>query len=242
MTEKQLIGQLKQLKNIQPKEDWVIFNKERLFKEGQERGIIVALASFIKELQKGEKFVFQHKLAFSSVLMVAIFIGLFGFVQSSVPGDSLFSIKKMAEEGQAVFVGSSYKPLHNLEIAGKRLDDLTKIAQSNNIEKLAPALVEYKETISNAAKTLGQAGSMQEIALEIKKLGEKEDKVRSLGIELDNNKDLDNAVTDIVEREINVLKQTQLSEENQKILADAEKDLENGNYSAALEKILVIGR
>ncbi|MDD2672575.1 MAG: DUF5667 domain-containing protein, partial [Syntrophales bacterium] len=160
----------------------------------------------------------------------------------SVPGDSLFAIKKMAEDSQAVFVGTGYKPLRNLEIANKRLDDLTKIAQNNDVEKLAPALVEYNETVSKAAKTLAQAGSMEEVSLEIKKLQEKEDTVRSLGIELDNNKDLNNAIGEIVTREIEVLKQGELSEDQQKVLTEAENDLTAGNYSLALEKILTIGK
>ena len=85
MTEKQLICQLKKLQNIQPKKDWVVFTKSKIFEEdniGKEKGIVSLFSTIIKELQIGERFVFQHKLAFASVLIIVVFFGLFGFAQS----------------------------------------------------------------------------------------------------------------------------------------------------------------
>ncbi len=238
MTEKQLISQLKKLRDIQPKKDWVVFSKRKIFEEPKEKGgIISILSTIIKEVQMGEKFVFQHKLAFASVLIIVVFFGLFGFAQNSVPGDSLFALKKMTEQGQAVFISDNYKSIHNFEIAGKRLDDLTKIAQENDVKNLGPAITEYNETISKAAQTLSQAGNMQEIASEIKKLEEKENLIRSLGIEISENEDLDNAIAEIVKRELAYLKQ---SVEEESTLADIEKDIEQGDYSSALEKVLLI--
>ncbi len=78
---------------------------------------------------------------------------------------------------------------------------------------------------------------MQEIASEIKKLEEKENLIRSLGIEISENEDLDNAIAEIVKRELAYLKQ---SVEEESTLADIEKDIEQGDYSSALEKVLLI--
>ncbi|KPJ55342.1 hypothetical protein AMJ47_00520 [Parcubacteria bacterium DG_72] len=243
MTEKQLVCQLKKLQDIQPRKDWVVFTKSKIFEEnniGKEKSIVSLLSTIIKELQMGEKFVFQHKMAFASALIIVVLFGLFGFAQKSVPGDSLFALKKMTEQSQAVFISDNYKSIHNFEIAGKRLDDLTKIAQENDVKKIAPALVEYNETVSRAAETLNQAGSVQEIALEIKKLQEKENLVRSFGIEIAENKDLDNAIAEIVKREVAYLKEKELTEEQKLILADIEKEIEQEDYSSALEKVLLM--
>jgi len=247
MTEKQIISQLKNLKSVKPKEDWVVFAKDKIFSEGvevsgikEERNIVSVVRAFFEELQRGERFVFNHKLVFTSVLTIAIFFGLFGFVQNSVPGNSLFVIKKMAEDGQAAFIADNYKSLHNLEMAGKRLDDLKKIAQTNDVRNLAPALEEYNETVSRAAKTLSQTGNVKEVAAAIKTLHEKQDMVKSYGVEVGDNDELDNALADIVDRELESLAETELTEEQQEILAGAGQKAEEGNYESALEDILKI--
>jgi hypothetical protein len=173
-------------------------------------------------------------------LFIVVFSGLFGFAQNSVPGDSLFALKRFTEQSQAVFIADSYQSIHNLEIAGKRLDDLTKIAQHNDVKNLASAITEYNETVSKAAQGLSQADNVEDVALEVKRLQEKEDVVRSFGIEISDNKDLDDALAKIVKRELKDLKDKELTEEQELIVADIEQDVEAGDYSSALEKVLLI--
>ena len=69
---------------------------------------------------------------------MVILIGVFGFAQNSVPGDSFFSLKKIAEKGTAVFVSEKGQAKHDLEVAGKRLDDLTVLQVSKVFEEIAP--------------------------------------------------------------------------------------------------------
>ena len=241
MTEKKLISELKKFKEIKPNSDWVLFTKNQII--GEEKtcvslGLTQRVGLAWKELLRGEKFVFQHKLAFSSVLMLVILVGMFGFAQQSVPGDSLFTIKKLTEQSQGAFLVD--KSAYNFEMAEKRLDDLTKIAQSNSVDNLAPALIEYNETVSKAAKEIAKSGSIEEIAKEVKKLQEKENEIRSYGIEIKENDDLNVALAGLVERELNALKEKELTEEQQELLAEIEKDIENKDYSEALEKILTM--
>jgi hypothetical protein len=230
MTEKQLIKHLKELKSIQPSKDWVVFTKRRIFKQDR-----TTFRTIIKDLQIGEKFVFQHKFALAPVLVIVILIGLFGFALNSVPGDSLFALKKITEQSQAVFINDTYKSIHNFEIAGKRLDDLQKIAQDNNVKNLAPAITEYNETISKAAKTLDQAGDVKEVAQEIKKLHDKEKEITSLGIVLNDNKDLDDALPKVIERWISDLEKEGNTPEEQ--LDAVKQDYDAGDYWTALEKL-----
>lgn len=230
MNEKQLISNLRKLKEVKPSQDWVVLTKERIFSE--EQGFKQRMQVLMEDLRMGERFLFHHKLAFSSALLMVVFIGLFGFAQNSVPGNSLFTIKKMAEKGQAVFVLD--KTRHDFEIAEKRLDDLTKIAINNDVDNLAPALVEYDETISKVAEGLARTENVEEIIEEIKKLEKKEKEVKAYGIEISENEDLDNVLSNIVKREIESLKEKEVD------TFLIEELYNKKEYSQALEKILIL--
>jgi len=238
-TEKQLISKLQELRQIKPSNHWVVFTKEHVF--GKEKtSPELSFISFIKEIQKGERFVFRHKPAFAFALTAVILIGVFGFAQNSVPGEMLFQLKKITENGTAVFVSEKDHAKHNFEMAGKRLDDLTKIVQENEVKNLASAINEYQESVFKAAGGLAEMESVKEIVSEIKKLEEKEEKIKSLGIEIGESEEMHSALAKIVEMEINDLEEKTLSEEKQEILAEAKQDYEARNYSQALEKILLL--
>lgn len=241
MTEKQLISKIQKLKNVKPDPNWVFFTKERIL--GREKKPESSFLAFIKEIQKGERFVFAHKPAFAFITCLLILIGLFGFAQNSVPGESLFTLKRITEQGQSVFIPKKDQTKHSLEIANKRLDDLTKIAEKNEVKKLAPAINEYQETVSKAAENLAKEESpeaIKEIAGVIKELEQKEEQVKSLGIEIGENEELKSVLAQIVENEIKDLENRSLTEEQEESLAEIKLDYEQGEYSKALEKILIL--
>ena len=247
-TEKQLISKLQELRQIKPSNDWVVFTKEQIFGPSlaearkEKTRPEFSFISFIKEIQRGERFVFRHKPAFAFAFAMLIFIGVFGFAQNSVPGDSLFTLKKITEKSTIVFVSEKNQAKHDLEVAGKRLDDLCKIAQENEVKNLAPAINEYQESVSKAAESLATMGSVKEIVEEIKKFEEKEEEVKSLGIEIGESEELHNALAKIVETEIEDLGNRTLIGEQEEVLAEVKQDYEQGNYSQALEKILLLPR
>lgn len=245
MTEKQLIAKIKQLKQIKPKEDWVYFTKNQILGKALEpEKTKLSLVTFIREIQRGERFVFRHKPAFAFLTVLAIFIGLFGFTQNSVPGDSLFVLKKIAEQSQSVFISQKDQPKHDLEIANKRLDDLFKIAEENEVANLASAINEYQETVSKAAESLAKADEpdIKEIAKAIKELAEKEEIVKSLGIEIGEPEELNNVLASIVGAEIIELEDKELTLEQKEVLIKIKQDYEQGNYSQALENILLFNQ
>ena len=238
MTDKYLISQLQSLKTIEPRKDWVVLTKSRILEtdtktQPENKSVIHILANFVAELERGERFVFHHKLAFSSILIVVIFFGLFGFVQNSVPGDSLFTLKRITEESQAVFVKD--KISFNFDIASRRLDDLKKIAEANAVDKLAPALNEYNETVSKALN--GLTAVKETDVKKIASIIEKENTLGDyFGVEINDDK-----YAELVGREIDSLKkQTNLTSEQQANLLEAEKYFNQAEYASALEKILLI--
>lgn len=252
MTEKELIAKIQELRQIKPRQDWVILTKNQILGTSTELSASeekpqFSFIVFLRELQRGEKFVFQHKPAFAIIITLLVLIGVFGFAQNSVPGDFLFSLKKIAEQSQTVFISEKEQPKHNLEAVNKRLDDLTKIAQANQSQKLGPAITEYQQTVSKAVESLSRTDSkkdsqnLKEIVAEVKKIEEKTNIIKSLGIEgIGENQEWDNALAQIVEREIKGLEETTLTEKQQEALIEVKSDYEAGNYSQALEKILLL--
>jgi len=235
MTEKQLISKIKKLRNIKPDQDWVVFTKDNIM--GKEKKF--SFSALINDFYKGERFVFNHKPAFAFLTVLLIMIGLFGFSQNSVPGDSLFTLKKITEKGQGVLEKDEVK--RNLALVDKRLDDLAKIAEDNDVNKLAPAINEYQETVSNVADSLeDNPKNIQEIVGTIKELEGKQEKIKSLGIEIGDNEKLDNVLGQIVQNEINDLETKILSEEQEQELNQAKELFEQEEYSEALEKILTL--
>ena len=86
-TEKQLVAKLKQLKEIKPSENWVCFVKDQILNEKtpvykKEAEFNFSFISFIKDLQRGERFVFRHKPAFAFLTVLLTLIGVFGFAQN----------------------------------------------------------------------------------------------------------------------------------------------------------------
>ena len=71
MTEKDLIRQLKELKEIKPRKDWVLLTKRQILPgEEDARETLRTWA------------VFHWKLAFAPVISVLTVIGLFGFAEN----------------------------------------------------------------------------------------------------------------------------------------------------------------
>ena len=246
MTEKQLIAKIQELQQIKPRKDWVILTKKQILGE-EKPGTGFSFISFIREIQRGERFIFQHKPAFASLLVLAILFGLFGFTQNSVPGDTLFSIKKIAEKGQAVFISQEEQPNYDFEMVQKRLEDLVKIAQKNSVKNLAPAINEYQANVSKVAENIAKekdVKKVKEMVLKMKELEPKEAEIRSFGIAIGENEELDKTyaqkIIALLESLIEDLKNRSLTEQQQEILTELEKDLGNKDYEEALIKLLNI--
>jgi len=238
MREKEIIAKIKELKQIKPRKEWVVFTYQKIFNEElqKEKG-------FVKNLE----IIFSHKYAFACLVAIAVIIGTFGFAQNSLPGDTLFSLKKITEKGQAVFVSPRYESKYNLELASRRLSELTQIAEKNMVRNLKPAIDEYQTSVSQAAKSLKKTKlqnkeEMREIIGEVKEIEKKREKIKALGVEIGEDDKLNSALAGLVEREIKELKERSLTQEQEKILVEAEKSFEEGNYSQALEKILYLSQ
>jgi len=245
MEEKQLIRHFKELREIRPRQDWVVLTKSRIF----------AAETFEAKASVFSFFpLFRYKLAFAPIIGVLIIIGLFGFVQDTVPGNFLFSVKKMTETAQITFSSIVERPKTQLEFANKRLEELSRIAESNQVENLDPAIKEFQASIVQATKELAEmnvnvtsSDSMviKEIVAESKKLEENKERVEAvLGTIIGDTEELTNALNQLEKQTAAYLLadlfQRTLSEEDQELLIEAKQDFESREYSRSLEKIWLL--
>lgn len=237
MTEKELIGKIRELRQIRPSQDWVSLTKSQIL--GTSTGLSASEESKLDNIISVFH-VFFLKPAYAGLISVFVLFGIFGISQNSLPGDLLYPIKKITEKSQAVFVSEDEKPVFQLKLANERLEDLTKAPAKN----LAPAISEFQVNVSEAAKKITKAkkADVKEIVKETKKLEENRQKVEALGIVIGETEELDNALAQLVEREIKDLEGRTLTEEQEDILAQAKEDYETGNYSDALIKILILSQ
>ncbi len=241
MMEKDIIKTIQGLKQIKPSKEWVVLTKKQVL--GEMPGY---RERFIEVLETLPKVLVQSKLAYATVTLFLIFIGLFGFTQNTVPGDFLFTIKKVAEQTQGIFIPEKGQSKYNLEIVNKRLQDLTKVAIDNQTNKIIPAINELQASVSDAANSLNNEEikrdpqAIKEIAQEVKKIEENKQRVESFGIVIGENNELgelNNALSQMVQKQISELEKSSLTEVQQTLLAWAKIDFNDKNYSEALIKI-----
>lgn len=238
MQDADLIKKIRLLKQIRPRKDWALLTKRELFKEPTTSREI----SFLSIFSLGKWWGVNYRFALATLLFVGILVsGAVNLAQNSLPGDFLYPVKRISEKGRAVFVSEKEKPKAQLELANKRLDELTQIAEENQVQKLAPAINEFRESLSQAAKNLKKPQKLtREIVDQTKKLEENREKVEALGIVIGESEEFSNSLKEIVQREIKDLEGSVLTENQEKLLKDAKEDFEAGNFTGALEKVWLI--
>jgi hypothetical protein len=225
MTVSQLIRDLRKLKSVKPRPDWVLDTKKQILGE--------------LEQEKSLGFLLFLRLASASLLALLLVFGLFGFSQKSVPGEYLYYFKKVAERGQIILSPDVDKPKVNLELANKRLEELNKIVENNEVKKLAPAIDEFQANMSRAAKDLTKIKQIdKDIVIQTQKLIENKEKVEKVLATKIEVQEYDNALSQLVEREIASLEEKSLTEQEQLIFEELKADFNEGNYSEALVKVL----
>ena len=220
----ELIKKIQELKQIKPGKDWVVLTKSQILAEEPK----VLFFPFFKPV-------------LATVTAFGILFGIFSLAQNSLPGDFLYSIKKITEKSQAVFVSEEEKPAFQFELANKRLEELTKIAQTNQVKKIAPAITEFQADVSEAAKSLVKMKKVDaELVAQTKKLEENKESVEKVLATKIETEEYDQALAQLVESQIKDLEEGTLTENQGKLLEGAKENFEAGNYSQALEKILIL--
>jgi len=254
MQEKELINKLRELRQIKPRKTWVILAKNQILDNAS-----VDNVNAVKPVQKRSWFtslnllpalIYQRKLAYAFATLLFAMVGIFGFAQYTVPGDVLFSVKKITEQSQTALIPKENQLKSNLEVANKRLNELTQVVKDNKTQNIAPAINEFQASISQATKSLINSInqkditiSAKDIAVQIKKIEDGKKQLQTYGVNLETtseSKDLNNALDFLVQKEIDSLENTTLTEDQQKIADEVKSLYTDGKYLDALETILTI--
>jgi len=249
MTEKELILKIQGLRQITPKKEWVFLTK---------REILGLPATNFEETWAGEesfettkiswlevfpRMFFQYKVAFASLVLIIVVVCAFGFSQNAVSGDLLFSLKKITEKAQTVFVPSEGQLKNRLELANKRLEELTKIAEQNQVKKLSSAIGECQASMSqvaNKASNVRKPEEARKIVPEIKKMEGNIQNLKTYGVEISDAENTENIYKPIVDVLIKDLETRTLTEEQQKLLTEAKETYKIGDYPNTLSILMKI--
>jgi len=236
MTEKELITKIQELREIKPRKEWVFLTKKEILGEEE-------IQEKFSWLEVFPRFFAQYKLAFASLVLILIIIFSFGFSQNAVSGDLLFSLKKLTEKAQTVFVSPDEQLKNRLEVANKRLEELTKIAEQNQTKKLASAIEEYQASVTQVTKitsNLKEPKEARNVAPEIKKLEGNIQNLKSYGVEIGDDKNTENIYKPVVDVLIKDLESRTLTEGQQKLLTQAKETYQAGNYPDTLSILMQI--
>ena len=254
VTEAELIKKLQILKQIQPRKGWVLLTKSRILGEEPKRNFASLLVSLLSTAGKvsptvGILLPFRflnfknYKPVLVTIASLFILIGTFIFARNSLPGDLLYPIKKITEQTQKPFVPEKE---FNIKIVNNRLDDLASVAQSNSTKNLAPAINEYKASVSEVAKNLVKdetkknPNELKKIVKEVQSIEKKTAEMESLGMVIGENIELDSALVQLIKLQVDDLEKRTLTSEQAESIGDIKADIEAGKYSDALEKVLNI--
>ncbi len=247
MEEYRIIQKIKKLRQIEPEKDWVVLTKKQIvgFEDVQTKHSFSFTDQILACLTPGVKHKFNYKLALATLGVILVSGGAaIGFSQAALPGDLFYPVRKFADKTGYLFVSKNNQPKLGLEIANKRLEELTIIAQNNQARNLAPAINEFRQSMVEAADRLkivdGSPKITREIVKETEKLRENREKVEALGVVVGETKELNQALSQLAEREIKDLESRALTESQEKLLAAAREDFAKGNFSQALEKLLLL--
>lgn len=163
-----IIFKLRALQSVEPEEAWVAENKrnlmERLPAFGVRNDVFLSSA---KIFGAKNKFSFNSLMprhlavSFTSLFLVlASSIITVGASQSSLPGETLYPVKKVGEQVALAVASEENKPKVEIEQAGKRLEELAQISQkSSDVDqqaKVQQLVAEFENKVSSANERLSQ--------------------------------------------------------------------------------------
>jgi hypothetical protein len=241
ITEKKLIESLKKLKEIKPRKEWAILLKSKILAEQKKTGY--PLGRPVKTVSIMDVFssvFFQRKLAYSFAAILFLVVGIFGFAQYTVPGDLLFPVKKLSEQSKAVLIGQTSLK-QDVAALSNRINDLAQVAKEGRKGSIPSAISEINANVSVLAKSLKDnpvkdQQTLKDIATSLKTLAD------IPGTDLTANQDVKDLYQAIVQGQIADLEKTTLTDGQKSELLQAEDLYNQGKYTDALEKILLINK
>lgn len=230
MEDLQIISQLKTLKNVSPRKEWVILAKAQLFENAADAA--PAKASFVGIWQQAAGVIFRKELAYSLAALLLVIGGAYGFMNFPIP-----SMTNPAKNAAALSVVESNLK-SNVEVLKAKSQDLSSASQQKST-KTAVALSEVKAAAKTITETIKKDPQL----------------ASSIALDINNNKvfldiaggnassEISDMYKTIATQMIKDLDGTTLNEDQAKELDRIKASLHaNADYATALRDILLISR
>lgn len=235
ITQKQLIEQIKTLKEIKPRKEWATLLKSEILSTKSETN--PKFSKFeIRNLDFFFGFLTPKSLAYSFAVVLFLIVGVFGFATQTVPGDLLFPIRKIAEQSQAALTGQTAL---RQDVAGfsNRINDLAQVAREGRVDNIPSAITEINNNASKLVKELKTDSpkdpeTIKEIVASLKTLASVS------GTDLSESPEVKNLYQEVVKSQIADLQKATLTDDQKVALVEIEDLYGQGKYTDALEKIL----
>lgn len=224
ITEKELILKLQGLKSIKPSQNWVALSKTKIFASSVTSPIVESTPFYKSTFSSLSRMFFQKKLAYALAVILFVFTGFFSFkgINSPAPIPQL--------RGDV----STNSDVQRLKVTSQNL-----VAAVNNKQKseISVAVREFNEATKNLTEAIVKDPTLaKNVALDVKNNKTYLDISSEAGVKESS----DNLYKTIDSQIIEDLEKTTLTQDQQKELDEAKELYTQGEYSQALEKILLI--
>jgi len=234
--DKDLIKKIRQLKKIQPSQEWLDLTRHNL----------VSQIDFEAEKAKADFGLFNWLRGFQlqpvalAICLLLIFTAgpwlTLKASQASLPGDVLYSIKRASEGIQTTVASDDSKAQLQVEFAGRRIEELTKITgdsltSEEKTEKVKKVVNNLRDNLAEASIYAARASTEKAMVMakKTKNIKEELDRTRE-GVSLEAQNELAEA-------------EKAIEEINQQILAvlvqDSQESAEGAVTFPADEEILI---
>ncbi len=236
ITQKQLIESLRQLKEIKPRQEWASLLKSQILEtpsfaeatEGQANPVTFAsvISNFKFQISN------SRRLAYALSVFMVLVVGIFG-ITKLLP--STEAPKQTASLTSPMVLSQEVAVLHS------KINDLATASKTQAPESISPAVTEIKAKASELAKNLKNnpnqdPQTIKDIASSLKTLADVP------GTDLTATADVKDLYQTVVQNQIDDLQKATLTDNQKKILTEIEDLNKQGDYSKALEKILLINK
>jgi hypothetical protein len=216
---------LQELKGIKPDKAWASSVKKQVFKED-------VIMNIWESITPG--FVFRT-LSYASLCVMVMSFGVVLAAQYTLPGNPLFAVKKITEYSKIAFFSGVDDSQYSIDIANKRLSDLSAIVSTRQKQNIPQGISEFKQSVSDMADNLdaNDRPALQQIAT----------RVEVLGAMINNPQDgsqLNGALAPVVLKEISDMENSSLTSDQQSQLDKVKEMYDKGEFSLALENLLLI--
>ncbi len=245
MEEQKLVSRIQRLSQIKADSHWALLAKSKILEDGDKAPLTFERSfTTLDRIRSFSVFGLRQRATIGALAVIAFLVGTFNLVELSLPGDSLYGVKTFSERTQRWLTAEEKQPSFNFEIASRRLDDLQKVMGKNSAKNLESARAQVKESVAAVTKSLvrdAEAGkSLKGVMQDYKQLSLQTEAAKSLGVEIEETRELQDAMAKLLETELAGINEENLTDGQKNILVLIREDHEIGRYTEGLEKLLLL--